>query len=109
MNIDPKSYIEAMQYLPQHFDEIIRFDDRHQIERIWNGNYALWRWRAYSSPWRNVGDIFRQWHAADSFTFVASIYKPYDETDDSDCRVVYQGQDLEAAIEVLWAHRWEAY
>src|SRR4030095_7370287 len=109
MNIDPKSYIDAMQYLPQHFDEIIRFDHHHQIERIWNGNYALWRWSGYSSRWRNVGDIFRQWHTGDDHTFVATIYKPYDDTDGSDCTVVYNGYSLDEAIETLWHHRFEAF
>ena len=105
MNIDPKAYIEAMRFLPQHFDEIIRVEGNYQIERLWNGNYSLWRRSVYSSQWSWVGDIHKSYPAAE---YVAMIGKPYDPSDDSDCTVVYQGDSLDEAITSLWNHRYEA-
>jgi hypothetical protein len=102
---DAKEFIDAMQYLPQQFDEIIRRDSDFQLERMNNGTYILHR-KQNAYRWHTLGDVHKSYPSGN---YVALINKPYDATDDSDAQPVYEGDDLEAAINKLWDNRDNAY
>lgn len=99
-----KEYIAAMAFLPQTFDEVLRQEGDHLIERMSNGNIILHR-RDNAYRWSSVGDIHKEWPSGQ---YVTLINKPYDLGEDSDCALMYQGDSQEMAIEILWQHRYEA-
>lgn len=103
--LDAREFVEAMQYLPQQFDEIVREEGDYRLERCSNDTHVLYR-RKNAYRWDYLGDAHTSYPSG---KYVVLITKPYDATDDSDARVVYEGDDLDAAIEALWSHRSEAW
>lgn len=103
--IDAKEFIDAFQYVPQQFHEIIREDGDFRLERMINGAHIL-HLKQNAYRWHTLGDVHQSYPSG---KFVALINKPYDPTDDSDVSCVYEGDDLESALNALWDKRYAAY
>lgn len=84
--------------------KIIRNDGRFNIEL--NENYPEDMANMFlQNEKRCIGGADLQAHGENKGEWLVSVEKPYDEAEDSDCRVVGFFGDRERAISALWGER----